>query len=192
MISFARESATVLSKSSSSRKNGMNRTSLRHVSKARDPFVHHGSLAVERSLDAAFRQAESYLRGDAIMARTLDELENGSDAFVIRKNSRDDDHFDPMTRTVTWDPYSALLTTDGGRQSPALGLGHELVHADADPQSRERLAATRSPQYDNAEEKRVIRGAETHAARKLGESIRHDHAGFAFRVASPTDLFRIA
>ena len=170
----------------------MNLSSLRHVSKPRDPYVHHGSLAVERSLDAAFRQAESYLRGDAIMARTFDEIENAPDAIVVSENSRDDDHFDPRTRTLTWDPYSALRTTDGGRQSPALGLGHELVHADADPQTRERLAAKRSPQYDNAEEKRVIRGAETHAARTLGESIRHDHAGSVFRVTSPTELFRFA
>jgi len=151
-----------------------------------DPYIHHGSLAVERPLDRAFCEAERYLRGDAVMARTLDDLESGSSACVITGNRRNDDHFDPLTRIVAWDPYSALRTTAGGAQSPALGLGHELVHADADPQTRERLAHTRSPRYDDAEERRVIRGAETHAARTLGESVRHDHAGSVFRVASPT------
>lgn len=170
----------------------MQLTLSRNASHPRDPYVHYGSLAVERSLDAAFRQAETYLRGDTIMARTLDDLERAAGAIVIRKNSHDDDHFDPATRSIQWDPTSALRTTDGGRQSPALGLGHELVHADADPQTRERLAQTRSPKYDNAEERRVIRGAETHAARTLGESIRHDHAGSVFHVDAPTDLYRVA
>ena len=125
------------------------------------------------------------------MARTLDDLERAPTPIVVRGNRYDDDHFDPVTRTVAWDPYSALRTTDGGGQSPALGLGHELVHADADPRTRERLAHIRSPRYDNAEERRVIRGAETHAARSLGESIRHDHAGATFRVTSPTDRFEL-
>ncbi|GAC1303187.1 MAG: hypothetical protein NVS2B3_09100 [Vulcanimicrobiaceae bacterium] len=164
----------------------------RALSHPRDPFVHHGSVSVERSLDKAFVAAERYLRGDSIMARTFDDLERGPNPIVVRGNRRDDDHFEPTTRTVAWDPYSALRTTDGGWQSPALGLGHELVHADADPASRARLSQIRSPRYDNAEERRVIRGAETHAARTLGESIRHDHAGATFRVTSPTSRFDVA
>ncbi len=154
----------------------------------RDPFIHHGSLAVERSLDGEFRGAETYLRHDSIMRRELDRLEHGSAAYVIRGNARDDDRFDPLTRTVQWDPYSALRTTDGGRQSPALGLGHELAHAAENTWTRGRLAATPSLRYDTAEERRVIRGAEAHAARTLGEATRYDHAGSTYRVASSTSL----
>lgn len=148
-------------------------------------FVYHGSIAVERSLDSAFCKAEAYLRGDSIMNRTLDDLENGTTRYAIRKNADDDDHFDPRTNIVEWDPHSALRTTDGGRQSPALGLGHELVHADEDGRTRARLASTGSRAYDNAEERRVIRGAEAHAAKTLGEGQRYDHAGSAYWVASP-------
>ncbi|GAC1301821.1 MAG: hypothetical protein NVSMB19_10400 [Vulcanimicrobiaceae bacterium] len=156
---------------------------------SRDAYVHHGSLAVERALDPAFRRAETYLRRDTVMSRTLDELEHGRSGLFVRGNAHNDDHFDPQARTVDWDPYSALRTTSGGRQSPALGLGHELVHADEDPRTRARLATTWSLQYDNAEERRVIRGAETHAARTLGEAVRADHGGSTYRVASPTSLF---
>lgn len=154
-----------------------------------DPYVHHGSLAVQRSLDTAFRRAEAYLRGDSVMRHTLDDLEGGATAYVIRANARNDDHFDPSFDTVDWDPYSALRTSRGGRQSPALGLGHELVHADENPRVRARLAATPSLRYDTAEERRVIRGAEAHAARSLGEAARSDHAGSTYRVVSPTSLY---
>ena len=154
----------------------------------RDPYIHHGSLAVERGLDKAFSLAERYLRGDSIMRRTFDDLESGRTTFVIAKNSHGDDHFDPSSRTVAWDPHSALRTTDGGRQSPALGLGHELAHADEDARVRAYLAATPSVRYDDAEERRVIRGAEAHAARSLGEATRYDHDGTTYRVSSPAAL----
>lgn len=154
----------------------------------RDRYVRHGSLLVERVLDTAFSKAESYLRGDSIMRRTLDDLESGSTTFVIAKNARGDDHFDPWSATVTWDPHSALRTTGGGRQSPALGLGHELVHADEDARVRAFLAATPSVRYDDAEERRVIRGAEAHAARTLGEATRYDHGGTPYHVSSPIAL----
>lgn len=152
---------------------------------ALDPFVHHGAIAVARSLDPAFCKAEAYLRCDSIMARTFDALELGSIHYTILKNANDDDHFDPRSNVVEWDPHSALKTTEGGIQSPALGLGHELVHACEDSIARERLAATPSRKYDNAEERRVIRGAEAHAAKSLGEAQRYDHAGEVFWVTSP-------
>lgn len=159
-----------------------------HATPARDPYVHHGAIAVERSLDRAFSQAEAYLRGDSIMSRTFDDLEAGRASYVVTRNARGDDHFDPRTHAITWDPHSALRTTEGGRQSPALGLGHELVHADEVAPTRDELAATPSRKYDNAEEHRVIRGAEAHAARSLGESPRYDHGGSVYHVRSPIVL----
>jgi hypothetical protein len=47
------------------------------------------------------------------------------------------------------------------------------------------LRDTPDARYDNAEERRVITGSERHAARTLGESIRYDHGGTTYRVASP-------
>ncbi len=49
----------------------------------------------------------------------------------------------------------------------------------------ERLAGAPDAAYDNREERRVVTGSERHAARALGESVRHDHDGTTYRVASP-------
>jgi hypothetical protein len=68
-----------------------------------------------------------------------------------------------------WNPYSALITPEGGKQSPALGLLHELDHAE----EHLRLGTTEYLKQDvRAEELRVIKGTETKAARKLGEGTR--------------------
>jgi hypothetical protein len=98
---------------------------------------------------------------------------------------RDDDSYDPNTHTIHWDPYSALLTTTGGRQSPALGLGHEIDHAVENAWTADHLQSMFDPRYDSLEERRVITGSELHAARTLHESIRFDHAGSCYRVPSP-------
>jgi len=90
-------------------------------------YVRHGSVFVERSIDRAFTRAEGYLRGDRIMRHVFDDLEHSLVPSYVTGNTSDDDHYKDATRTVTWDPHSALRTSDGGRQSPALGLGHELA-----------------------------------------------------------------
>lgn len=150
--------------------------------------MQHGSLFVERTIDRDFNAAEAYLRGDSIMRRTLNDLEHAETVTFVLGNHHSDDHFDFENHAVTWDAHSALRTTNGGVQSPALGLGHELVHANEAFEKRECLAATFDAAYDNKEERRVIVGAETHAAHTLGEGTRHDHTGHVFNVDSPTAL----
>ena len=103
-------------------------------------------------------------------------------------NAHNDDEYDPNTHTIHWDPHSALQTSDGGRQSPALGLGHEIDHAVEDPERAAHLADRLDGRYDNAEEKRVITGSERHAAKTLGESTRFDHGGNTYRVPSPVTM----
>ena len=134
-----------------------------------------------------FRLATDYLREDSVMRRILEKAEHARQSIHLAINDRDDDSFDPRTRTVNWDPHSALRTTEGGRQSPALGLGHELDHATASARLRERGAASFDPNYDNAEERRVITGSEMHAATTLGEAIRYDHGGTSYDVTSPVE-----
>lgn len=80
------------------------------------------------------------------------------------------DRYDPQTRTVYWDPHSALKTTAGGHQTPALGLGHEMAHATGNRHQNAVLSNTPGPRYDTKEERRVIRNYENPAARELGES----------------------
>ncbi len=151
-------------------------------------FVAHGSLLVQRSLDRDFCKAENYLRADRVMNRIFDDVEHAANPTYVVGNHRNDDHFDFSSHAVTWDPHSALVTSNGWSQSPALGLGHELAHADEDAIVRDRLAATFDPNYDTKEERRVIRGAEAHAARTLHEGVRNSHGGSIAYVDGPTDL----
>lgn len=143
---------------------------------------------MSRSAQAPYRLARSYLVRDSDERKLFHELESShARHFHLTINHRNDDHFDPATNTIAWDPYSALRTTDGGRQSPALGLAHEIDHAVERARIAARLSATPSRQYDSAEERRVITGSERHAARTLGEDTRSDHGGATYRVASPVE-----
>lgn len=129
--------------------------------------------------------ARAYLSRDVTQQRLFRRLDESARHFRLTIDHRDDDHFDPQTNTIAWDPYSALRTTRGGTQSPALGLGHEIAHAVEAPSREATLARHTLSRYDDAEERRVIRGSERHAARTLGEAIRHDHRGTTYRVATP-------
>jgi hypothetical protein len=154
---------------------------------ARDRYVHHGKLDVPRDADREYVVAKSYLSRDPLERALFRKLEHPSDDrdYVLSINHRNEDYFDPRTNTIGWDPYSALRTTSGGRQSPALGLGHEVDHAVENRAKESRLMNHFDARYDNAEERRVIRGSETHAAHTLGEGVRHDHGGSVYRVSSP-------
>ena len=151
------------------------------------PFVRHGSPAVERRLNTAYDEAKKYLAADSVERGLFARLETSPNRdFTLRADTRNDDRFDPNDDTIWWDPTSALRTTSGGTQSPALGLGHEIDHAVERPAREMQLAARCAGRYDTAEEERVIRGSEAHAARTLGEATRRNHDGSCFRVAMPT------
>ena len=96
------------------------------------------------------------------------------------------DRYDPATRTVYWDPHSALETTEGGHQTPALGLGHEEAHATGNRHDNAVLSGTPDARYDTKEERRVILNYENPAARELGESTRSNHGGVPYNVDCPT------
>ncbi len=147
--------------------------------------IAHGSLIVPASANRDFTAASAYLSRDSRMADVISRAEHAPHDLYLKIVRDGNDRFDPSRNTVFWDPHSALRTTSGGAQSPALGLGHELDHATVDPAVRMRGALAYDPAYDNAEEKRVIAGSEAHAARTLGESVRRDHDGAAFSVDSP-------
>ena len=152
------------------------------------PFVRHGSLSVERNLNTAYDEAKRYLSADSVERGLFARLEGSpSRTFTLRADARNNDRFDPNDDTIWWDPTSALRTTTGGTQSPALGLGHEIDHAVERPAREQQLAARCAGRYDTAEEERVIRGSEAHAARTLGEATRRNHDGTCFRVATPTE-----
>lgn len=152
-------------------------------------FVHYGSLAVAATAQRNFDLAAAYLSRDPVERALFERLERGPQQVTLTTNRRNADDYDPQTHTIHWDPHSALRTAGGGRQSPALGLGHEVDHAVHDGPREWQRAQTFDPRYDTAEERRVIVGSERHAARTLGEAVRHDHGGATYRVRTPTALF---
>lgn len=143
------------------------------------------SLIVPTAAKRDFALAKAYLCRDRSERALFTKAATLQRDIHVRIDHHGDDRFDPVTSTISWDPYSALRTTRGGHQSPALGLGHELAHAVQDPAREERLTSRNAGAYDTAEERRVIRGSEAHAAQTLGESVRFDHRGFLYRVATP-------
>ena len=150
-------------------------------------LVRHGSLDVSDRGNPLYEGAKHYLERDSSERAIFSRLEREPHHVYLRLNDRNDDSYDASTRTIHWDPYSALRTTTGGRQSPALGLGHEADHATTN--SGKLIDGWNTPvrAYDDVEERRVILGSEAHAARTLGEARRHNHAGTCYRVASPID-----
>ena len=149
--------------------------------------VRYGSLRIPLSGQRLIDEAFAYLARDPAARSLIERLERSRTPHRIVIDHRHDDSYRPWSHTIRWDPTSALRTTAGGRQSPALGLAHELDHAAAPERAYDRLQAIPLPRYDDAEERRVIAGSERHAARTLHESTRRDHDGVCYRVKGPTE-----
>ncbi|MGZ3498000.1 MAG: hypothetical protein ACXWNK_16935 [Vulcanimicrobiaceae bacterium] len=146
-----------------------------------------GTLRVPEKHFREFAAAERYLSRDAESMRILDKLEHAKHEYRIDFIANGNDRFEGSD-TIAWDPHSALRTTSGGRQTPALGLLHEEDHAyerEINARRQGRLLSEADCAYDNREERRVIAGVETRAATALGEGVRTDHAGVTYAVASP-------
>lgn len=158
---------------------------------ARTAPVRLGSLSFAASARKNVEAAFSYLAQDEVERTLIDRLLHASTPHRIVINHNDNDSYDPNAHAIHWDPHSALETSLGGRQSPALGLGHEIDHAVMNPYAEDRLASIPDRAYDNAEERRVVLGSERHAAHTLHEGIRFDHGGTTYKVAGPT-LRRLA
>jgi RHS repeat-associated protein len=129
-------------------------------------------------------KAVNYLQNDPGMAAIIASLENSWWTYTVVLNSNAVDSAQGFT--INWDPHSAL-DVGCGMQTPALGLGHEMAHA-AGPWYSVFEKIISDPQYDNAEEKRVITGPESQAAFNLGEGMRADHGGSPTTVSGPTEI----
>jgi hypothetical protein len=98
--------------------------------------------------------ANHYLSGSKEMRLVEKAFKSGHYHLEIIHDGND--RYDPATRTVYWDPHSALQTTEGGHQTPALGLGHEMAHATGNRHDNAVLSNTPDARYDTKEERRVI------------------------------------
>jgi len=151
------------------------------------------SKGLELDVDPAdksnYDSAKKYCGKSPTLKKLFEKLRTSKVKYTLKTNSTDDDSFDPATNTIHWDPNSALKTTGGGTQSPALGLAHEVDHAvrqDDAPSAKAKDKATADTNYGNKEEKRVIDGSETKGAKDLSEDTRADHGGTTYRVSGPT------
>jgi RHS repeat-associated protein len=135
-----------------------------------------------------YRQAIDYLLRDPDTVKTFRELASDPHGDWHIK-FRDNDNYADPSRTIYWDPLSAIKDPCGHRISPALALLHEMEHAlrFAYP-DRHPITGPMGPdpQYDSPEERRVITGPEADAARKLGEDVRTSHHGDFYDVPGPT------
>jgi hypothetical protein len=148
--------------------------------------VHYGSLVIPLAAQRRIDEAFGYLARDSAVRSIVERLERSRMPHRIAIDHRHVDAYQPWNHTIRWDPTSALRTSHGGRQSPALGLAHELDHAVENDRAYMRLQDTHLRDYDSAEERRVITGSERHAAHTLHESTRTDHRGTVYRVGGPT------
>jgi len=149
----------------------------------RTPTVHYGSLVIPLSAQRHVDTAFAYLARDPAARSIVERAERSRTPHRIRIDHHGRDAYLPSSRTIVWDPHSAMRVGNG-RQSPALGLAHELDHALIEPRRFDRLVDRAEPRYDNAEERRVITGLERHAARTLHEGLRTDHRGTLYKVAT--------
>jgi RHS repeat-associated protein len=82
-----------------------------------------------------YARATAYLSRDAGEGAIIHNLNAVQTVYTVQFINDGNDRFDPNTNTVFWDPRSSLATADnngklnGDTQTPALGLGHELDHA---------------------------------------------------------------
>ena len=112
---------------------------------------------------------------------------------VKQAKTEHDDYYNPLTKTVRWDPRSALQIYDNegkvtGQQTPALGLFHEFGHAFRHLFKRKEFredSYTPDPEYDTKEERKTTTEYENPAARKLGETERFNHSGWPYKSDSP-------
>lgn len=113
------------------------------------------------------------------------KLEKSKQIYTISE-TKGGSHYNPKTRTISWDPNSGSTIREGVDLSPTVILNHEGDHDlqhDQNPEQFKIDADTPDQQYGNKEEKRVIEGSEQQTALKLGEIkegevTRKDHGGY--------------
>jgi hypothetical protein len=131
---------------------------IKYASGVSTPFKSHFSSAI-RYLNAH--------NASAVIVK-LHESEN---LYYIKQISDKVSEFNYRTKTITWDPKTGFINTKGQVFEPSLVLLHECAHAlNFDVNTDEYKDKLSSPDqiYKNLEEKRVILGQETSAARKTG------------------------
>jgi len=113
-----------------------------------------------------YYDAIDYLKSSPTATSLIERLENSSHVITVDFINDHEDAYDTVTKIVFWDPGSGLITGQGGIQTPALGLAHELGHAEAHTNGS--LDGKSIGQIEAENLSRV----ETPIAKELGEPVR--------------------
>ena len=123
--------------------------------------------------------------------RTIQAVTNHKYKIYVSDSQNDETYYSGGDRqpTVYWESRQGLITTEGGKQSAATALEHEMDHAVDDANNHKQHVERRQrgdSNYDNMEERRVITGSEAHTAKGNKEAVRRNHRGKNYRTVSPT------
>jgi len=164
---------------------------------------------------AAYNKAITFLMKNPTMRKVITGLRKSKKTYHIETHGNDNGEigladFDPGDEdaelsgvnfrpdtailTVDWHPYEGVFVKDSGgaivgSQSPALVLGHELLHAyhyDLSKDYFNTLRYTPDAQYDTKEEKRTI-ATERGLAKFFGQTQRFNHDADSALVDSPLE-----
>lgn len=135
--------------------------------------VNGDTVDVSRKDQADYKKAKEYASKDKKAKEVFDKAEKAPEHVKLVTNNKDNDSY--KNKVIQWDPRSGLKV-EGGTQSAALGLLHEVDHFVIDIEGRS--DDTPDTQYDIKEEREVIEQAETPAAKTLGEPTRQTHRAF--------------
>jgi hypothetical protein len=137
-----------------------------------------------------FLKARDHLMDSARGRKLVQEA--ARQKILVRANHEGYNAADRLNDIVNWDPRLGMVFDGGKRQSPTLGLAHELSHlVEVSDAEGERLGQI--PLTDNmsdAEERRVIEGAEREVALDLNEDVRSSHAAEGNFIAADSTSTR--
>ena len=139
-----------------------------------------------------FALAVQYLKGhkcDGLIAK----LESLKETIYIKEISGVSSNFNFEEKTIYWDPYTGIGTTNAIRLSPTVVLNHEADHALqylTNTENYRNNIRIPNKNYKNREEERVITGSEQRTAKSLGEigeneTTRTDHSAIPFPTINP-------
>ena len=126
----------------------------------------------------------------------MSDLEKRDEIITLKEGKwKFDTYYDHKRKTLFYNPSMALETSNGGKQTPAMGFLHEAAHAIQDLESPDQFTEdtnSKDDTYGDKEEKRVITEIETPAAKKAGEGTREDHGGTIYETSGPTSTEKVS
>ncbi|HEX4292741.1 MAG TPA: RHS repeat-associated core domain-containing protein [Rhizomicrobium sp.] len=146
-----------------------------------------------------------YMSKSSTFTKEFRQLQASQKTYEVKVDrNTNDTHYDDKNRTITYNPTDALRLPNRSLQSPAMGFGHEVDHANRDDENHEQFKKDTAAPTEG--ETKFINGVETaivnfsdspdelkamsvegKMARELGEPQRSNHSeGMHEKVDDPT------